>query len=203
MCGAGIFVESLKLHQEWAPVWGAKCKELLSKIKDFSVCGAGIFVESLKLHQELALVWRAKCKGFLEKMKDFSTFGAHFRLAPKRVHFWNSLSHSENSLASFLAHLSLLERTLGTLGANFLITKPIWATRNYSLNFGSPFPRISLYFLGPIWVQLSARSMKSSLELQHKIPHYFEAALAGFVYRNLNLSMRTAQLSGFTFTKST
>ena len=58
-----------------------------------------------------------------------STFGAHLRLAPKRVDFWSSFSHSWGSLALFFGHFSSLGRTLGALGAHFLITKTVWATK--------------------------------------------------------------------------
>ena len=58
-----------------------------------------------------------------------STFGAHFRLAPKRVDFWGSFSHSGGSFVSFLAHFSNLGSTLAALGAHFFITKTVWTTK--------------------------------------------------------------------------
>ena len=33
--GAVDSEESQKMHQEWAPVWDAKCKEFMRKMKDF------------------------------------------------------------------------------------------------------------------------------------------------------------------------
>ena len=39
-----------------------------------------------------------------------STFGAHFRLAPKRVDFWRSFSHSGLFLEPFLAHVWFIFR---------------------------------------------------------------------------------------------
>ena len=58
-----------------------------------------------------------------------STFGGHFRLAPKKVDFWSSFSHSGGSFVSFLAYFSVIGSTLGALGAYFLITKTVWTTK--------------------------------------------------------------------------
>ena len=71
MCGARIFANSLKLQQEFAPVWTAKCKELQKKIEDFRFVALGFFTRSLKLHQEWTPVWRAERKDLQTKIKDF------------------------------------------------------------------------------------------------------------------------------------
>ena len=42
MCDAGDLAGSLNLHQEWPPVWRAKCKEFVRKIKDFRCVRCGI-----------------------------------------------------------------------------------------------------------------------------------------------------------------
>ena len=83
-----------------------------------------------------------------------STFGANFRLAPKRVDFWGSFSHSGDSFVLFLAYFSIIGSTLAALGAHFLITKTVWTTKgaprgispDISSLFGSNFEAIFKVF---------------------------------------------------------
>ena len=66
--GAEDSEESQKMHQEWAPVWDAKCKEFVRKMKDFR-CQWG--QRTARIRRKWTPVWRAKCKEFMRKLKDF------------------------------------------------------------------------------------------------------------------------------------
>ena len=74
--GRTLLEHSLKLHQEWASVWDAKCQDFQRKTNDFR-CVRGAL--SLELHQEWTSVWDATCNDFQRKMNDFRCVrGAHF-----------------------------------------------------------------------------------------------------------------------------
>ena len=77
-----------------------------------------------------------------------------------------------------------------------------WASPGFGFAHAGPAGRISIISMA-IYIAVERALYGKLVGITTKDPAFFEAALAGFVYRNFNFSMRTAQLSGFTFTSST
>ena len=92
-----------------------------------------------------------------------STFGAHFRLAPKRIDFWRSFSHSGLFLEPFLAYVWfifqlfwLIFRSWAHFGS---AGGPLFHHKNGLDHQRRPnrhFPQNIVTFWGPFWSHFSS-----------------------------------------------